>query len=55
MNLGLVLVLVGLVVALVSALANVLGLGHYPGFGWKKTLGVVVGIVLMGLGWFWRR
>ena len=53
MNLRLVFMLVGVVVVLISALANVLGLGQYPGFGWKKKLGVALGIFLMGLGWFW--
>ena len=53
MSQGLALMLVGIVVVLISALANVLGIGRYAGFGWKKKLGVVLGTFLMGLGWFW--
>lgn len=45
-----ILIVVGVVVALVSALANPLGLGRYPGFGWKKTLGAVIGILLVAAG-----
>jgi len=50
-----VLVSVGVLLVLVSAFANSLGLGH-PGFGWKKTLGVVVGAVILVAGlWRWPR
>jgi hypothetical protein len=47
---------VGVLLVLISAFANPLGLGAYPGFGWKKTLGVVIGaaIILIGL-YFGRR
>ncbi len=49
------LLLVGVIVVLLSALADVLGIGRAPGFGWKQSLGVVVGLVLMGVGWYWGR
>ena len=44
---------VGILIVLLSAFAHPLGLGH-PGFGWKKTLGVVVGVVIIVAG-LWRR
>jgi uncharacterized membrane protein len=49
----LVLVL-GILLALVSLFADPLGLGAQPGFGWKQTLGLAVGVVLAALG-LWRR
>ncbi len=38
-----IVVAVGVLLVLISGFAYPLGLGH-PGFGWKKTLGVVVGL-----------
>lgn len=49
----LILVL-GILLALVSLLADFLGLGAKPGFGWKQTLGLAVGLALVALG-VWRR
>jgi hypothetical protein len=45
-QLGTVIALVGLVAALIAALANPLGIGH-QGFGWKQGLLLGVGIVLI--------
>jgi len=39
---GIVLIGAGLVLGLLSALANPLGIGVY-GFGWKQIVGVIVG------------
>ena len=40
---------VGVLVVFISALADSLGLGRSPGFGWAQTLGVVVGaLVILG-------
>jgi len=50
-----VLVGVGVLLFLLSVLANALGIAPNPGFGWKKTLGVVVGIVLVVVGLFMSR
>ncbi len=40
------LLFVGVIVVLLSALADILGIGRAPGFGWKQSFGVVVGLVL---------
>lgn len=42
---GLVLVVLGIALALVSGLASTLGIG-VGGFGWKQIVGVVVGAAL---------
>jgi MYXO-CTERM domain-containing protein len=50
-----VLILVlGVLLALVSIFADALGVGGQPGFGWKQTIGLVVGLALVGFG-LWRR
>jgi uncharacterized membrane protein len=50
----LLILVLGVLLALVSLFADPLGLGAKPGFGWKQTLGLAVGVVLAGLG-IWRR
>ena len=42
---GLLLIVLGIALALVSALANTLDIGT-GGFGWKQIVGVVVGAAL---------
>jgi len=50
------LMIVGILIVLVAALADPLGLGRSPGFGWRQTLGVVVGaLVVAGGVYLWRR
>jgi hypothetical protein len=50
-----VLIGVGVLLFLLSLLANTLGIAPNPGFGWKKTLGVVVGLVLIVVGFVLSR
>ena len=51
---ALVILVVGVLLALVSLFADVLGVGGEPGFGRKQTAGLVVGVVLVAIG-LWRR
>ena len=46
---------VGVLLVLISTLANTLGIAPHPGFGWKKTLGVVVGALLIVAGLYLSR
>jgi hypothetical protein len=48
------LMIVGILIVLISVLADPLGLGRSPGFGWKQGLGVVIGVVVI-LGGFYLR
>jgi uncharacterized membrane protein len=47
------MVAVGVVLALISIFADRIGVGAMPGFGWKQTLGLLVGLAMIGLG-LWR-
>jgi hypothetical protein len=49
------LIILGLVIIVLSAFADALGYGQQPGFGWKQTLGVVIGVALVLGGFYWRR
>jgi peptidoglycan/LPS O-acetylase OafA/YrhL len=42
----------GVVILLLSILADAIWLGRFEGFGWKQTVGVVVGIVLIAVGYY---
>ena len=48
-----VLVIVGVVLALVSVLADSVGVGAHPDFGWRQIVGMAVGLVMAGVG-VWR-
>jgi hypothetical protein len=48
-----VMVAVGVLLAIISIFADRIGLGATPGFGWKQTLGLLIGVALIALG-LWR-
>jgi len=49
-----IVIIVGILVVLISALADPLGLGRHPGFGWLQGLGVVIGVVVSLAGLYLR-
>ena len=49
------LAVVGIVLAIVSLLADPLGIGGEPRFGWKQWLGLIAGVVAAVVGaWQYR-
>jgi len=50
-RLGGTILIAGLALVLVALLADEIGIGNEPGFGWKQLIGLVVGavVVLVGL------
>jgi len=46
-------IVVGVVIIALSGFADALGLGRSPGFGWRQTVGVVLGIAAVVFG-VWR-
>ena len=55
MNSGNLLVGLGVLVALISVLADAVGIGGEPGFGYKQGAGFLVGIALIIAGAWWKR
>jgi hypothetical protein len=51
---GLVVLVVGVLLVLVSLFADPLGVGGEPGFGWKQTIGLVIGAAIVAFA-LWRR
>ena len=51
-NIGRILLIVGVLLLLVSLLADVVGLGPSPGFGLRQIVGSIAGLALAGVG-FW--
>ncbi len=47
---GMVLLLIGVVVLILSLIADVVGLGGHPGMGKQQVLGIVVGVVVAVIG-----
>lgn len=45
-GLGVVLLIIGVVIGVLCVLADSIGIGGYPGFGWKQIVGVIVGVVI---------
>ncbi len=45
----------GVLLVLISAFADPLGLGRHPGFGWRQTLGVIIGTLVIAAGLYLRR
>ncbi len=52
---GVVLLVVGVLLFLMSLAADPLGVGAAPGLGWKQIVGAVVGVVLAGAGMTMQR
>jgi hypothetical protein len=52
---GWILIAAGVILFLVSAFADTLGLGAEARFGWKQTLGVLVGLAAVVAGVYVRR
>jgi hypothetical protein len=46
-QIGMVVVVVGVVAALIAALADPLGIGGEEGFGWKQGVLLAIGIILI--------
>ena len=49
------LTIVGILIVLISGLADPLGFGRTPGFGWRQGLGVIVGALVILAGLYLRR
>jgi hypothetical protein len=47
---GVALVVVGVLLFLISAAADPLGIGGSPGIGMKQVAGIVIGVVLAAIG-----
>ena len=49
-TINLLLVFIGGLLILVSLLADVIGIGSYPGINWAQIAGAVVGLALVVIG-----
>jgi uncharacterized membrane protein len=54
-RLSLILIVVGIIILLVSLLADVIGIGGYPGMGYKQIIGAIVGAVIAIVGFILYR
>jgi hypothetical protein len=49
-QLGIALLVIGVIILLLSLLANSIGIGGAPGFGYKQIAGTVVGVIIAIVG-----
>jgi hypothetical protein len=52
---GWILIFAGLLLAVVSLVADSIGLGNEVGFGWKQIAGTVVGLASLAYGYWLGR
>jgi hypothetical protein len=50
-QLGIALLVIGVIILLLSLLANSIGIGGAPGFGYKQIAGTVVGAIIAIVGY----
>lgn len=53
-KLGLIFLIIGIAIAAISSFADILGYGE-GNFGPKQGVGVIFGLILIILGWLWRK
>jgi len=53
--LSLILIVIGIIILLVSLLADMIGIGGYPGIGYKQIIGAIVGAVISIIGFILYR
>ena len=49
-TIGFGLIALGVVIAVVSLAADVIGIGNQAGFGWKQQLGTATGVIVVLVG-----
>jgi len=52
-TINLVLIIFGVLLLILSLLADLIGIGSYPGINWAQILGAAAGLVIILLG-IWR-
>ena len=50
---GIVLIVLGVLLAVASLAADVIGIGSGGGLGWKQLLGAGVGVLVVAVGVWW--
>ena len=52
-TMGIALIVIGAIMLIVSLAADAIGLGGAPGFGWKQIIGVIAGVVVAAIGYYY--
>ncbi len=50
-TIGIVLLVVGIILLVLSLTADMIGIGGAPGFGYKQLLGAIAGVVIAVVGY----
>ncbi len=49
-TIGIVLLILGAVILVLSLVADIIGIGSSPGFGYKQIVGTIVGAIVTAIG-----
>jgi len=52
---GFILAVVGIIILLISLFGDLIGVGGYPGVGYKQTIGIIIGVVIVIIGFIMHR
>ena len=47
---GFIFAVVGIIILLISLFADLIGIGGYPGLGYKQIIGIIVGVLIIIIG-----
>jgi len=54
-TIGIALIVIGVIVLIVSLIADAIGLGGAPGFGYKQIIGSLAGVIIAVIGYYYSR
>jgi hypothetical protein len=54
-TLGLIITIIGIIVLIISLFADFLGIGGYPGIGMRQTIGIIISVTILVIGYLLHR
>jgi uncharacterized membrane protein len=52
---GFIFTVVGIIILLISLFGDLIGIGGYPGLGYKQIIGIIIGVIIIIIGFIWHR
>ena len=52
---GSIFTVVGIIILLISLFGDLIGVGGYPGIGYKQIIGMIIGVVIVIIGFIFYR
>jgi hypothetical protein len=52
---GFIITVVGIIILLLSLFGDLIGIGGYPGLGYKQMIGMIIGVIIIIIGFILHR